>query len=679
MTTPYATASLYVGDLATEITEATLFELFNQVGPVASIRVCRDTVTRRSLGYAYVNFHNVVDAERALDTLNYTAIKGRPCRIMWSHRDPSIRKSGVGNIFIKSLDKTIDNKALYDTFSAFGNILSCKVATDEAGNSRGYGFVHFETSQAAETAIVKVNGMLLNGKMVYVGPFQKRGERSTNGMFEQKFTNVYLKNLDEELKEDDLLSIFQRFGTITSCMIQRDETGKSRGFGFLNFDNPDSAKQAVDEMNGAPVGSKQIYVGRAQKKSEREEELRRRFEQLKMEKLMKYQGLNVYVKNLDDTVDDQKLSEDFAQFGEITSAKVMRDDKGISKGFGFVCFATADEAQKAVETMNGRMVSGKPVYCAIAQRKEVRRAQLEQAYNASRALPVQRGLAPVGVAPVGPGLPPPAGPAPMYPPGPMYYQPAAAGYPPAQRQPGMVYPPQQMIRPRVAGPPQYQPTGRGAPGQYPAVPGAYPPVQVPQQRRQGPPLQRPARVGPGAPAPIPGQGPLDKGVSAGRGQMPNGIAGPGIPGQGRGARGMRYVQNVRNRPDAQAMPGVILPPGMLPPNPILPGMAVPAAAEPLTASALAAATPEQQKQMLGERLFPLIADRQPELAGKITGMLLEMDNGELLHLLESPDALAAKILEAITVLQSHGAIVDQSAPGPVAGEPVATAEVEATA
>ena len=65
-----------------------------------------------------------------MDTLNYSTIKGRCCRIMWSHRDPNLRKTGNGNVFVKNLDKNVDNKALYDTFSLFGNILSCKVATE---------------------------------------------------------------------------------------------------------------------------------------------------------------------------------------------------------------------------------------------------------------------------------------------------------------------------------------------------------------------------------------------------------------------------------------------------------------------------------------------------------------------------------------------------------------------
>ena len=74
---------------------------------------------------------------------------------------------------------------------------------------------------------------------------------------------------------------------------------------------------------------------------------------------------------------------------------------------------------------------------------------------------------------------------------------------------------------------------------------------------------------------------------------------------------------------------------------------------PLDEIALAQADPQMQKHMIGERLYPLISQRNAANAGKITGMLLEMDNAELLHLIESPESLAMKIEEAVDVLRKH--------------------------
>ena len=80
--------------------------------------------------------------------------------------------------------------------------------------------------------------------------------------------------------------------------------------------------QAVTDFNGKDMGGKTLYCGRAQKKAERQAELKEKFEKIKLERINRYQGVNLYVKNLDDGVDDERLRKEFSQFGTITSAKV---------------------------------------------------------------------------------------------------------------------------------------------------------------------------------------------------------------------------------------------------------------------------------------------------------------------------------------------------------------------
>nr|XP_037859610.1 polyadenylate-binding protein 4 isoform X6 [Chlorocebus sabaeus] len=603
----YPMASLYVGDLHSDVTEAMLYEKFSPAGPVLSIRVCRDMITRRSLGYAYVNFQQPADAERALDTMNFDVIKGKPIRIMWSQRDPSLRKSGVGNVFIKNLDKSIDNKALYDTFSAFGNILSCKVVCDENG-SKGYAFVHFETQEAADKAIEKMNGMLLNDRKVFVGRFKSRKEREAElGAKAKEFTNVYIKNFGEEVDDESLKELFSQFGKTLSVKVMRDPSGKSKGFGFVSYEKHEDANKAVEEMNGKEISGKIIFVGRAQKKVERQAELKRKFEQLKQERISRYQGVNLYIKNLDDTIDDEKLRKEFSPFGSITSAKVMLED-GRSKGFGFVCFSSPEEATKAVTEMNGRIVGSKPLYVALAQRKEERKAHLTNQYMqrvaGMRALPANAIL--------------------------NQFQPAAGGYfvpavPQAQGRPPY-YTPNQLAQMRPN--PRWQQGFQG----------------MPSAIRQSGPRPTLRHLAPTGNAP------------ASRG-LPTTTQRVGVP---------TAVQNLAPRAAvAAAAPRAVAPykyaSSVRSPHPAIQPLQAPQPAvhvqgqEPLTASMLAAAPPQEQKQMLGERLFPLIQTMHSNLAGKITGMLLEIDNSELLHMLESPESLRSKVDEAVAVLQAHHA------------------------
>lgn len=605
----YPIASLYVGDLCPDVTEAMLFEKFSATGPVLSIRVCRDLVTRRSLGYAYVNFQQPADAERAIDTLNYDTIKGRPCRIMWSQRDPTLRRSGVGNIFIKNLDKNIDHKGLYDTFSAFGNILSCKIAVDEKSESRGYGFVHYETKEAAQEAIAKVNGMMLNDKKVFVGEFMSKRERHEKvGDQQKKFKNVFVKNFGTELDMDYVKEKFAAFGEITSCVIMVDNEGKSKGFGFVAYETHEAAEQAVEEMDGADLDGNKITVCRAQKKAERSMELKSKFEAQKIERISRYQGVNLYIKNLEDGLDDEKLRTEFSQYGTITSAKVMKDDKLNSKGFGFVCFSSPDEATKAVTEMNGRILVTKPLYVALAQRKEERRAQLSTQF-------MQR-VGPIRYGPGGAAMPQQQGYS--FPPGQQqgFYIPTMA-----QGQRAFIAQPvNQMTRPRWQSPQVRQM-------------GGYPVGQVrgPRPRHAGGMQRRDAPYNP--------QVPQNRGMG-----NPQVIRAGGPVPQQRAA--YKLNNNARNQYPA--------PQGVPQPQPE-PSPMVISGQEPLTSSILATASSTEQKQMIGERLFPLVQEYQPTMAGKITGMLLEIDNTELLHMLEQRELLASKVEEAVQVLQAHQA------------------------
>lgn len=615
---PTQFSSLYVGDLHADVTEAMLYEIFNSVGPVASIRVCRDNITRKSLGYAYVNFHSVQDAERALDTLNYSNIKGRACRIMWSHRDPNLRKTGSGNVFVKNLDKNLDNKALYDTFSLFGNILSCKVAKDHEGRSRGYGFVHYETAEAAKEAIEGVNGKQIGEKTVYVGEFVKRQERDKPEI--TNFTNLYVKNFPSAYTEDDLKKLFESYGKITSLALTTDKKG--RKFAFVNFEEPGQAKKAIETLHQKKDFrseeqkkedeeddlSNWFYCMRAQTKEERERNLKDQFggaSNVPAGTDPRFEGVNLYVKNLHDEMGEPELQDLFAPFGTITSVAVMKDDREHSKGFGFVSFKSSDDATKAVAEMHLKVIKGKPLYVGLAEKKEERAARLASRYKGGggpmggfnsgmggfggfqggfndKGFGGTKGFAPGMLNDQQFGFQGKGGPGPM-------------GYPPPMMygaRPGMMMPPR--------------------PGMPMGMPMSYPgPMGMPMPNMMGkgmPQMQRPPlNLAPGA---RPGMA------------MPGGVPQMGgKPGQGFAPSGGK--------------PGPVRGPD-----------------EPLTAAALASAPPGMQKQMLGEKLFPRISRFQPELAGKITGMMLEMDNTELLILLESDTQLKAKVDEAMVVLQS---------------------------
>ena len=667
--------SLYVGDLNQDVTEAILYEHFRKVAMVTSVRVCRNIATRRSMGYAYVNFTSMPEAQKAMDGLNYSLIKGRACRIMWSNRNPTLRKSNKSNIFIKNLDESIDNKQLHDTFSMFGAILSCKVATDRNGKSKGYGFVHYENESSADEAIKRVNGMKINDREVYVSKFQKQKRKTL------EWTNLYVKNIPEGWDEDKLKEIFKPFGVVTSVILKSTGDENKATFGFVDMETHEEALAAIEALHGKyelaedavvsnyttiranrkgkgqqngessgdgaeEAGAKEnseettgsadatteksdkktaegatepeeaspkkryLIVSRAQRKADREREMRARIENQKLERLIKFQGRNLYVKNLAETVTDDILRKAFNDHGTISSAKVMTDKSGKNKGFGFVCFSSTDEASKALNEMNGKALEGKQLFVSIAQPKTTRRRQMQNQF-------------------IGQGM--------------------IGGNQMGGR--GM---PRNMMNPMMQ---QMNPMGMNQ--MY---------AQMYQMYQPG--MMNMAAMGRGQsqmqmnmPRGSVGYSPYAQMMQMPRGtmmmQQQNGGAGPRGRGNGRRQnngqqkgqqnRGRRQQQGQRGGGQQQMQQGA-----QQQMQPVAQQQQQMPQQKKLTAAMLAAASPAQQKNMIGEQLYPRINQIVPKFAGKVTGMLLEaMETAELLNLLEDKGELEKKTREAVAVLNAH--------------------------
>lgn len=159
--------------------------------------------------------------------------------------------------------------------------------------------------------------------------------------------------------------MFVKYGAVVSSKIRKDASGESKGFGYVQFEEEECAKKAIQELNGVSVHGKELYVGLFLSKEERQKD---------------DMFTNVYVKKLTDSITEEDLRHHFGRFGPLNSVVVMKDEAGNSKGFGFVDFERPEDASKAVKS-NGSLFYGEKLYVARAQKKSEREAELKRVHE----------------------------------------------------------------------------------------------------------------------------------------------------------------------------------------------------------------------------------------------------------------------------------------------------------
>ena len=145
---------VFVGNLSFDTSDEMVRDLFSEVGHVVAVRLVTDKETGKAKGYGFVEFRGEEDADYAIKVLNMIKVYAKPVRVNKAAQDKKTQEVGA-NLFIGNLDPDVDEKLLYDTFSAFGVIVATpKIMRDpETGNSRGFGFVSYDCFEASDASI----------------------------------------------------------------------------------------------------------------------------------------------------------------------------------------------------------------------------------------------------------------------------------------------------------------------------------------------------------------------------------------------------------------------------------------------------------------------------------------------------------------------------------------------
>jgi nucleolin len=178
-----------------------------------------------------------------------------------------------------------------------------------------------------------------------------------SGVPEDDLVRLYVGNLGWDTNSEDLQDAFKEFGDFEECFVVTNKaTGESRGFGFVVYQDKSTAERAIEGMNGVSLDGRAIRVALSKPKgwaSKREET-----------------GSTLYIGNLGYDTSDEQLRAELEKCGELSDVTVVTDrETGSSRGFAFATFLNPDDAQRAIEQMDGIEIDGRELRVNLSRPK----------------------------------------------------------------------------------------------------------------------------------------------------------------------------------------------------------------------------------------------------------------------------------------------------------------------
>jgi ELAV like protein 2/3/4 len=274
--------------------------LFQSIGQLESCKLIKDKKTNQNLGYGFVNYVNIDDADRAIQAINGLKIENKIIKV--SYARPSCDNIKGANLYISGIPKNWSINELNLYFSSCGKIITSRILVNSNNQSKGIGFVRYDTKNEADSAINKLNGSMPDGyneKIIvkfanFPAIFNQKYSMSTlasavsnTSMFQTKIPFHYqinaspsnsclispiiqthntawclfVSNLPSDVEENTLWRLFGPFGAILDVKLVRNQsTQKSKGFGFVKMTSYDDAINAINNLNGLNLGNRFLHV-----------------------------------------------------------------------------------------------------------------------------------------------------------------------------------------------------------------------------------------------------------------------------------------------------------------------------------------------------------------------------------------------------------------------------------
>lgn len=297
------------------------------------------------------------------------------------------------NLIVNYLPQTLTDAEFHSMFASIGAINSCKIVRDKASNySYGFGFVDYQSPDDAQRAIQSLNGLQLQNKYIKVALARPGGDSI-------KGANLYVRNIPRDFTAGDLESVFKMYGEIIQCRVLTDQdTGNSKGVGFILFNKKASADAAMADKNGVALreGDLPLMIKYAEDNAQK---VRPPVQPMypavpargypggpmrSMQNRSRYNpmtggggyvnpgngmgdsavdGYVLFAYNIGPDTNEKNLWSLFSRYGVVQKVNVIYDhQKGQTKNYGFVTMADYNAAQMAVSCLNGYKYSkGKPL------------------------------------------------------------------------------------------------------------------------------------------------------------------------------------------------------------------------------------------------------------------------------------------------------------------------------